>query len=112
MAKLTDEVLKEGRAKVTGSDLEGLMEWVRTNAPGVFPEDTLRSMGKTFKMTFLAQDPARGLKLFNKTFADMDPQAEVAGRKLRNGVGCGCALFAGLGLLGGVVYLFRSLFGL
>ena len=112
MAKLTDEALAEGRARIAESDLEGLMEWVRTNAPGVFTEDSLFQMERTYRLTLMVPDLPRALKLFNRTFEEMDPQAEVAAGKLAAVTKAGCLVFVGLGLLGGVVYLVRSLLGL
>jgi hypothetical protein len=112
MAKLTDEALSEGRRWVSQCNVGRLMGWIRENADGVFTEETLQSMEKTYGLCFRAGDSSRALKLFNKTFEGMDPQAEVAAKKVKLWGGCGCALFMGLGLLGGVVYLFRSLFGL
>ncbi len=113
MAKLSGEVLEEGRKKITDSDLEGLMRWIETNTPGVFDEDSLRSMRKTFGMTFLIPDAPKAMKLFNHTFNDMDPQAEVLVMRIRIAAILGVVSWLMvLGILGGVFYLFRTLFGL
>lgn len=109
MAKLNDSTLREGRQLVISSDLEGLMEWIRLHAPTVDPN----VYEPVFRLVFAAQDTARGLKLFNTAFgtydADAVKTAQVAGAvwgifKLL------LSLAMIVGSIGGLVYLFRTLF--
>jgi len=103
MAKLSPEILEEGRELIRAYDLEGFLGWVRTHSP-LMNQDLIRS---TYEKVFRAQDSEKGLKLFDAVFPNLDPGAERTGIFVR----IGCLLFIGLGLLGGIVYLVRSVFG-
>lgn len=110
MAKLSNDVLREGRSLVISSDLEGLMAWTRQHAPTV----DQAMVESTFRLIFLAQDTPRGLKFFNAAFADYDP---TTAKIISVGVVAWGAFKLGLGVMilvgsfGGAVYLFRALVG-
>jgi len=97
MAKLSEEVLAEGRTFVEAQDLEGLKVWCETHAPTV----TWSEVEKTFALIFKAGDTPRALKLFDRFFPTVDPARDVRQALAK----LGCLLFLALGALGGVVYL-------
>lgn len=103
MAKLSAEVLTEGRRLVLSSDLEGLNAWVRRYAPTVDP----KVVSGTFEKVFLAQDIAKGLKIFDAGFMEYDASIERASTLIRMFV----PVFLFLGALGGVLYLAHVLMG-
>ena len=104
MAKLSEDVLEQGRKTVRETDLEGLLLWVKVNAP-LMDEDIIQS---TFVKVFAMRDTKKALKMFDAGFVDYDPTQEV----LRVVLKLGMLLLVTLGAIGGVVYLVRSCTGL
>lgn len=101
MARLSEEVLAEGRALVRAKDMEGLKLWCETHAYTVTWSEIERSFAPLFKYNHLQM----ALKLFDKFFPDLDNAKNV-----RRGLArLGCLIFLGLGALGGVVYLISVL---
>lgn len=100
--KLSEEMLDEGRAKVTAMDLEGLMTWVKQHVPTVDASE----VEKTFRMLLTTRNPDRALKLFDKYFPKVDPARDIR----RGFVRLGCLVFVGLGVLGGIIYLVQTIF--
>lgn len=99
MARLSEETLNEGRALIRTHDLDGLVAWVKRTRVLIDVEVTR----KTFERLFRAGNTERALKLFDVAFLTADPAREWAifGAKIA------FTLFVILGLLGGVVSLFR-----
>lgn len=103
MAKLSEEVLEEGRNHIRRLDSFGFNKWMIHNVPTYcINHDVVMS---TYNKLFASGDIAKGLKMF-EAIAGIDPAKELR----KKFVGCGCVVFVGLGILGGVVYLFRSIF--
>ena len=104
MAKLSAEVLEQGRERVRNADLEGLISWTKTHA-SLMDEGMIR---RTFSKVFHWKDTEKALRMFDAGFVDYDPEKDARGILLRLGV----ILLLLLGALGGVVYLFRACTGL
>jgi len=102
MAKLSEEVLAQGRAFVEAKDLDGFKAWAERYAYTV----TWAELEKTFTPLFKCDQMGIALKLFDKFFPALDNAVY-----LRKGlVRLGCMIFIGLGALGGVVYLISAVF--
>ena len=97
MAKLSDEVLEEGRALVEAKDLAGFKLWCEKHAYTV----TWSELEKTYTPLFKYDQMDMALKLYDKFFPELDNAKHVRGGLIR----LGCFVFIGLGALGGIVYL-------
>jgi len=104
MARLAPEVLDEARNLIRNKDLEGLLAWLSTKAPGSVDENVFRDM---YSKIFSAEDVGKGLAVFNAVFPTYDP---VETKVLRVATLLVYAV-VGLGLAGGVLYLVRTAFG-
>lgn len=98
--KLPTDVLDEGRALILASDLDGLVAWVGKHAPLM----TQKFVRDTYEKVFRFGDTEKGLRLFDAVFPDYDPAVEMRRALLHVGM----KLLTLLGIIGGVVYLFRS----
>lgn len=99
MSKLSDEVLDEGRGFIIRKDLDGFIRWIEKNRIEI-DTDMVR---KTYRRCFAADDLPRALRIFDKVFPNIDPEAQRAAGWIR----FGCLLFVALGLLGGVMFLIQ-----
>lgn len=98
---MTPETITQGRNLCLAKDLDGLMAWLRRNVP-TLDQKMARS---TFSACFRANDTEKALKIL-AVFDDYDVVKEAGGILLTWVV---LALVV-LGLLGGVVYLFKAVF--
>jgi hypothetical protein len=103
MAKLSAEVLEQGRDRIRAGDLEGFMAWVKKHVPLI----KLEIVRDTYTTVFKYGDTEKGLKLFEKVFPEVDMAKDIRELLFKMGI----ALMVLLGSLGGVVYLFRSCTG-
>jgi hypothetical protein len=104
--KLTDAELEEGRAFIHTNNISGLMSWVDEHRI-IIKKDMLR---ETMTKLINANCHDRAIKLFDATFVDCDPQLERAVVKVGLAVRLTVILVVLLGCIGGIVYLFRSIF--
>jgi hypothetical protein len=103
MAKLSAEVLEQGRERIRAGDLDGFMAWVKEHVPFI----NLGTVRDTYTMVFKANDTVRGLRLFDKVFPEVD-----TARDLREGlVKLAFRGMVFLGALGGVIYLIQTCTG-
>ncbi len=100
MAKLSREMLDEGREFVRTQDLDGLIDWIKGSRVTI----DLDVVRKTFSQCFRAGDARKAVLIFDAAFTEADPTVDriVAWGKIA------VALFVILGLLGGVLSLFRG----
>lgn len=103
MAKLSDEILEQGRERIRAQDLEGFMSWVQKHAPNI----NAVTVKDTYSTIFKAQNTEKGLKLFEAVFPEVDPEKDARVTLLALGI----LVLVLLGSLGGVVYLFQSCSG-
>jgi hypothetical protein len=110
MAKLSKEVLAEGRALVRAGDMRPLMDWVRKHAP-VGLDHALYE--RALRPCLLGQDYLRALKFHNIAFEDYDPDVHRLAAWLGKAIWCGIILAVVCGIFSffvGVVALIRWLF--
>ena len=69
MAKLSEEALEEGRKLIIAGDENGFAKWIETH--------NIMIGVKAFEMCVRAGDVARALRLFNKTFPNIDPEEDA-----------------------------------
>jgi len=100
--KLSEEVLEEGRALVEAKDMAEFKVWCGKHAYTVTWSELERSYTPLFKYDQVDM----ALKLYDKFFPELDNAKHVRGGLMR----LGCVIFIALGVLGGVVYLFRVIF--
>ena len=103
--KLTDVELEEGRALVRAGDGVGLEAWIHRRGILINKEVLRDTMLRTMQ-----GDPDRAIKLFDRVFPGMDPEFDRSALKARLTIRLLVFLFVTAGLMGGVVYLVRSLF--
>lgn len=102
--RLTEAELEEGRAHVRAKDLAALERWVdarRINISRILLHD---SFGRAMR------DPELAMKLFDRAFPGMDPEAERRIFRIRLAVAVVGMLLTTLGCIGGIVYLMKSVF--
>lgn len=102
MAKLSEEVLDEGRDLVRAKDLEGFKVWCGKHAYTV-PWAVLE---KDFSMLLRHDQVDMAVRLFDKFFPKVDPTSDVALGLMK----LGCIGFVALGVIGGVLYLVKNIF--
>ncbi len=103
MAKLSEEVLEQGRECVRQQNLDGLTTWLDTHAAGSVNRNVFLN---TFRSVFTVGDVPKGLKFFNATFEEYDRTVDLAIFWVK----AGCVIFVLVGALGGFVYLLRTIF--
>lgn len=93
-------MLDEGRAFVRTEDVEGLIDWIRRSRV-MIDRDVVR---KTFRSCFRAGDTRKAMLIFDAAFVEADPTKD----RIQLGVKIALMAFVVLGLLGGVLSLFRG----
>lgn len=101
MARLSVEVLEEGRGFVRQKDLEGLVEWTQRHGSRDLNYDVFI---RGFEDVFRNNNERRALLMFDRTFSEMDPTVDA----LVYWLTLAFKVVLGLGAVGGLVYLFRS----
>jgi hypothetical protein len=102
VAKLTADVLAEGRAMVQAQDLDGLRLWCETHAYTL----TWSEVERTLSLCYRAGDCPRAVKVFDRVFSEVDIARDIRQRIFR----LGCLLFVAAGITGGVIHLVAFLF--
>ena len=74
MAKLSKEVLEEGRGHIRNSDLPGFMKWLVKHVPRYSINHEV--VESTFEKIFKFSDTDKGLKMFEVGIANINPAAD------------------------------------
>ena len=103
MAKLSEEVLEEGRQLLWKEDIDGFMEWV--GRTGVFVDKAV--VRQSYEFFFAAGAPEKAIEMFDGTCPKWDPAED----RRHLAVKLGITLLVVLGIVGGLGYLAAALFG-
>jgi SH3-like domain-containing protein len=101
MAKLSVEVLTEGRNFIRAKDLDGFITWIKANNITI-DTNVVRS---TYERIFHADDMEKAIKMFDAVFPDIDPVADIVTFFTKLLI----KLLFIMGAIGGIVYLIGAL---
>jgi hypothetical protein len=101
MAKLSAEVLEEGRALIRQKNLDGFLAWVDRQRVAIDMEVVRDAYEKCFEY----DDVDKALRLFEAIFPKADPAADL----LLGFSRLALRILLVLGVIGGLIYLIRNL---
>ena len=102
MAKLSQNILDEGREFIYKKDVDGLIHWINRNHILV----SIAPIRRSFELLFDVGADDKAIRLFDNTFGDIDPDADAKKIMINMGIVGSIVLF----MLGGIVLFVKSLF--